>query len=1704
VAGGYNGTGGIGGFGSGAKLPSRGSDASAGSGAGGGGGGSGSPTNDGEGYGGSGGGVGLYGLTSDGTGGLPGVGVSGQPGGSGSDGGPSLLGGGGGNLQPGASGGCRIVWGFGIAFPSLHVGALPPPPPSPPSPPPSPSPPSQQFCAQNDDPVQCAALVELVTTLGAVSVNQGAPWLSSFSSFCQWAGVLCTHSPSGVALVSSLTLDYFSAATSTAATLPASFGNLVNLTSLSLSNLYNLHGPLPASLSSLASLTSLSIQNTSLTGSLALLSSMRALTELDVSCGTGCLTYGTLPNGTYGCLYKAACFDSDDEALASLAQLSSLTFLRLSEGLLSGAVPESACPLLNALSVCELGGGDLACPLPACLTNFNCQLLRCPWDGNRTTVCRTAANGGGTDDPAQCDALIDFALATNVSAWTSGYGGWLTPTSYCTWPGVTCSPRTTLYNTVTEQWAEPAGALRSALQLTFSANGLRGTLHEALGALRALTGLSISSMPQLVGSLPASLSALTSLSTLSLEGTSLSGSLGALSGLKSLTYAMLSCAETAACFTGSLPTPLPPSLRQLSLSGAQLQPLPASACPVLNSLLSCNMQSSDVGCPLPACLASATRTSCFKRCPWDGSRASVCRTAAAGGADDPAQCNALIDFAVATGWSSWSSGFGGWMTGVSYCTWAGVSCASALNTSVVRLSFSGVGLNGSLAALRGLPALTSLSIANEYLLRDTTLDFLTALPAVTDVDFSDSYNYCSIYGACFPVDTGYPRSFSGTIPQLPASLTALQLSNLQLVGALPAALPPGLRQLRITSTQVNGSVPEALCPLLNALPACDLSSNAMACPLTWCLASASVCSLGANGCSSRTPAPSPPPSPPPLPPSPPAPPSPPPSPPSPPLPPPPRTQQFCSPQDDLVQCAALADLGSTFGLVASAGWQTGLSYCGWSSRTYLGAGSSVSCKLNADGSPNATAVLAVSIAYGSNAWRSVSNGTLPASLGGLSRLTRLLIQQGSAAGQGLVGTLPASLASLPALSSLALLGTGLSGDASVLTRMPALQSLSFSSASQAWPFTGSYLTTLFGMPALTSLSVTSTSLGGSLPALQAGLTYLELTNAALSGTLPALPARLQVLNVRGNGLTGTLPALPAGLTFLDASSNALSGTLPASACPVLNALSMCNLGGNSFACPLPACLARANVNCQLPRCPWDGNRTAVCRTTASGGTDDPAQCGALIDFAVATNVSAWTSGFTGWLTPTSYCTWPGVTCSSAAAVVSLSFSNVGLSGTLPATLGALTSLSSVSFGNEPGLTGTLPSAALSALTALTSLVLRFTAMTGSLPALSSLRALTAVNVACQPSPRPCFSGALPALPPAITSLQLTGLALTGSLPALPATLWVLVVDGASLSGALPVAACPGLNSAQSISFLGTSFGCPLPSCLANLGAAWVPRCAWGGNRSAVCRTAANGGGTDDPAQCDALIDFALATNVSAWRASYGGWLSGASYCNWQGVTCPSMNVTNAATQQQARVVNASVAALTFSNVGLRGTLPASIGNLTQLTRLTLTSEPGLTGTLPRSFAALTALSQLLLGPTYLSGPITNALKSRALAAARLESYAAAGVPAFTGNFPTVLPAALTSLQVLSTQVGGALPASLPPGLQLLTVSGNRLLGGALPAALPASLLRVDLSGNNISGALPAELCPVLNAAAYCSLGDNAAGLGCPLPACLLNGCQLVC
>ena len=135
------------------------------------------------------------------------------------------------------------------------------------------------------------------------------------------------------------------------------------------------------------------------------------------------------------------------------------------------------------------------------------------------------------------------------------------------------------------------------------------------------------------------------------------------------------------------------------------------------------------------------------------------------------------------------------------------------------------------------------------------------------------------------------------------------------------------------------------------------------------------------------------------------------------------------------------------------------------------------------------------------------------------------------------------------------------------------------------------------------------------------------------------------------------------------------------------------------------------------------------RASWCSALDDPAQCAALVAFANATSyrsVAALNPPNIG----TTYCAWPGVTCGgpSGGDVVALSLTSIA--GRLPAELGSLTYLTSLSLVGGPlVLSGSIP-ASLGNLTRLTYLNLGSNGLTGTLPStLSSLTRLTYLSVA---------------------------------------------------------------------------------------------------------------------------------------------------------------------------------------------------------------------------------------------------------------------------------------------------------------------------------------------------------------------------------------
>lgn len=114
-------------------------------------------------------------------------------------------------------------------------------------------------------------------------------------------------------------------------------------------------------------------------------------------------------------------------------------------------------------------------------------------------------------------------------------------------------------------------------------------------------------------------------------------------------------------------------------------------------------------------------------------------------------------------------------------------------------------------------------------------------------------------------------------------------------------------------------------------------------------------------------------------------------------------------------------------------------------------------------------------------------------------------------------------------------------------------------------------------------------------------------------------------------------------------------------------------------------------------------------------------------------------------------------------------------------------------------------------------------------------------------------------------------------------------------------------------------------------------------------------------ELSALQDFYAATNGPSWTISTG-WMSSADPCTWFGVTCDA---------------SPAVVSLYFVNNNLGGTLPASIGDLSNLQSLYIYSDcvGGVAGSLPASFTDLSNLQTLDLTCNQFTGSIPVSIDS---------------------------------------------------------------------------------------------------------------------------------
>ncbi len=194
----------------------------------------------------------------------------------------------------------------------------------------------------------------------------------------------------------------------------------------------------------------------------------------------------------------------------------------------------------------------------------------------------------------------------------------------------------------------------------------------------------------------------------------------------------------------------------------------------------------------------------------------------------------------------------------------------------------------------------------------------------------------------------------------------------------------------------------------------------------------------------------------------------------------------------------------------------------------------------------------------------------------------------------------------------------------------------------------------------------------------------------------------------------------------------------------------------------------------------------------------------------------------------------------------------------------------------------------------------------------------------------------------------------------------------------------------------------------------------------------------------ALIDLYANTGGPNWSET---WNLANPVNTWYGVSV-----------YNGRVTSISLGLDDFVGNNLIGNLPASLGNLSDLTLLDLEYNQ-LSDSLPTSLGNLSNLQELLLDNNQLTGSL----------------------PASLGNLSN-----LTDLDLRVNQLSGSIPAELGNLSNLTALDlGDNLLSGSIPGELGnlSNVTYLELGGNSYSGSIPAGL-GNLSSVTYLGLGGS--------------------
>lgn len=170
--------------------------------------------------------------------------------------------------------------------------------------------------------------------------------------------------------------------------------------------------------------------------------------------------------------------------------------------------------------------------------------------------------------------------------------------------------------------------------------------------------------------------------------------------------------------------------------------------------------------------------------------------------------------------------------------------------------------------------------------------------------------------------------------------------------------------------------------------------------------------------------------------------------------------------------------------------------------------------------------------------------------------------------------------------------------------------------------------------------------------------------------------------------------------------------------------------------------------------------------------------------------------------------------------------------------------------------------------------------------------------------------------------------------------------------------------------------------------------------------------TDIPkSECEALVAFYNSTNGSHWT-DHSGWLVTNTPCQWIYVTC----------------FNGHVETLDPDQNNLNGSLPAEIGNLTQLDWLSVSNNQ-LSGALPATIGNLTSLSHVYLDHNSFSGALQDSLRNLT------------ALDTFQFNNTNLCEPADTAFQNWLASIPNLQRTSVPCSTPLFSISG-RVTNGA--------------------------------------------------------------